>query len=378
METPENPFVVKGYISPNYFCNRNKEVKKIKSAFTNGRNCTLFSVRKMGKTGTISHLFHQNKADISAYVEIFSTQNLAQFANTLGKVVLPKIETQPRKLIRWVGHLFSGIRPSIQFDPVSGQPSLELGIRNEDQAFRSLEEIFNGIKNWGGSLWLALDEFQQITQYPEKGTEAHLRSILQFCPNVKAIFSGSQRQLLTGMFTDYGRPFYQSTDIMELRQLDKSEYLDFIRHHFEAGKRQFEPEVISDWLDRLHLHTYYVQLAMNRLYAAKPKKWKTRDFELFFHDLLLDRQPVYESIYQLLTHLQWRLLEAIALEGRVAKPSGKDWLMKYKLGSASSVQAALAAMEQREMVVPEESGYRLMDPFMEHWFKQVYSVNAIF
>jgi hypothetical protein len=52
--------------------------------------------------------------------------------------------------------------------------------------------------------------------------------------------------------------------------------------------------------------------------------------------------------------------------------------MKYKLGSASSVQAALAAMEQREMVVPEESGYRLMDPFMEHWFRQVYSVNAIF
>ena len=348
------------------------------SALQNGRNCTLFSIRKYGKTGTISHLFHQNSDKKSVYVDLLSTQNIAQMANAIGKAMLPQIETQPQKLLRWVGSIFSGIKPAITFDSVTGQPSVEMGITTESLAFKTLEEIFNWLRQWDGELWLALDEFQQISQYPEKGTEAHLRSLIQFCPNVHVIFSGSQRNLLLRMFTDYGRPFYQSTDLLELKTLEKSEYLAFIWRHFEAGKRQFEHEIIADWMDRLRIHTYYVQLAMNKLYAAKPKKWKPIDFERFFLQILEEQEVQYVTIRGLLTDLQWRVLEAMALEGNVEKTAGKDWLMKYKLGSASSIQAVITAMDDREMIVREENGYRLMDPMMEHWFKRRYSAGKIF
>ena len=378
MENIENPFLTKAYISPKYFCNRNLETSKLASALKNGRNCTLFSIRKYGKTGTISQLFWQNPDKNNAFVDIFSTQNVVQLANAIGKVVMPKLETHPQKLGRWIGTIFSSIKPSISFDSYTGQPSVELGIQTEAQAFKSLDELFRWIKNWGGELWLALDEFQQINQYPEKGTEAHLRSLIQFCPNVKVIFSGSQRNLLVNMFTDYGRPFYQSTDLMELKTLDKKEYLAFIQNHFENGKRQFEEEIMADWLDKLRIHTYYVQLAMNKLYAAKPRKWKRRDYDHFFYQILAEQEVQYVTIRNLLTDLQWRVLEAIALEGNVEKATGKDWLMRYKLGSASSMQAVIAAMEEREMIVREEKGFRLMDPMMEHWFKQIYSPGKYF
>lgn len=378
MEEIDNPFPTQAYVSPNYFCNRNKETNRLASALSNGRNCTLFSVRKYGKTGVVSHLFYQNLARKSTFVDLFSSQNIADMANAIGNAVLPRIETQPQKLLRWTKDMFSGLKPSLTFDSITGQPLVELGIRSEALAFKTLEEIFRWLKNWDGQLWLALDEFQQISHYPEKGTEAHLRSLLQFCPNVQVIFSGSQRQMLLSMFTDYGRPFYQSTDLLELKTIDKQEYLEFIGRHFETGKRQFEPEIISDWLDRLRTHTYYVQLAMNKLYAAKPKKWKPRDFELFFLQILEEQEVQYVTIRGLLTDLQWRVLEAIALEGDVAKTTGKDWLMKYKLGSASSIQAVISAMDQREMIVKEENGYRLMDPMMEHWFRRRYSVGRFF
>lgn len=375
MEEIENPFLTKGYISEYYFCNRKLETKKIANAFKNGRNCTMFSIRKYGKSGLISHHFNQNSDKTSAYIDLFATQNITQMVNAIGNVVLPQIESKPQKLLRWIGSMFSGIKPTISMDALTGQPSVELGIQTETMAFKTLDEIFKWLSQWDGELWLALDEFQQIQNYPEKGTEAHLRSVLQFCPNVKVIFSGSQRNMLLGMFTDYGRPFYQSTDLMELKAIDKEDYLPFIQHHFEEGKRQFEPDIISDWLDRLRTHTYYVQLAMNMLYNAKPKKWKPKDFEFFFRQILLEQEVQYVTIRNLLTHLQWRVLEAIALEGDVEKVTSKDWIMRHKLGSASSIQAVVKAMEDREMIAREDKGFRLMDPMMEHWFRQIYSVG---
>lgn len=375
MEDIQNPFLTKGYISEYYFCNRKVETNKIAKAFKNGRNCTMFSIRKYGKSGLISHLFNQNSDKNSAYIDLFATQNITQMVNAIGNVVLPQIESKPQKLLRWIGSMFSSIKPTISMDALTGQPSVELGIQTESMAFKTLDEIFKWLSHWDGELWLALDEFQQIGNYPEKGTEAHLRSVLQFCPNVKVIFSGSQRNMLLGMFTDYGRPFYQSTDLMELKAISKEDYLPFIQNHFEEGKRQFESEIISDWLDRLRTHTYYVQLAMNMLYDAKPKKWKPKDFELFFRQILLEQEVHYVTIRNLLTDLQWRVLEAIALEGDVDKVTSKDWIMRHKLGSASSIQAVVKAMEDREMIAREEKGFRLMDPMMEHWFRQIYSVG---
>ena len=52
-----NPFIIKGYKSPEYFCNRKTETKKIISAIENRRDITLISLRRMGKTGLIQHVF---------------------------------------------------------------------------------------------------------------------------------------------------------------------------------------------------------------------------------------------------------------------------------------------------------------------------------
>lgn len=52
----QNPFLLKGYISPEYFCDRDIETNKIISAVENGRDLTLISPRRMGKTGLILKL----------------------------------------------------------------------------------------------------------------------------------------------------------------------------------------------------------------------------------------------------------------------------------------------------------------------------------
>lgn len=48
---PTNPFLITGYQGPDYFCDREKETASLMSALKNGKNITLISPRRMGKTG---------------------------------------------------------------------------------------------------------------------------------------------------------------------------------------------------------------------------------------------------------------------------------------------------------------------------------------
>lgn len=94
---PINPFLVVGYQGPDYFCDREKETESLISALTNGRNITLISPRRMGKTGLIKNVFHyiqrENKSAACFYLDIFSTQNLQEFVALLGQTVLGKLDT---------------------------------------------------------------------------------------------------------------------------------------------------------------------------------------------------------------------------------------------------------------------------------------------
>jgi len=89
MSEPQNPFLVSGYHSPAYFCDREAESTKIISALSNDRNVSLISPRRMGKTGLIYHVFNrireQDKNIRCFYLDIFSTQNLHNFVRCLAK-----------------------------------------------------------------------------------------------------------------------------------------------------------------------------------------------------------------------------------------------------------------------------------------------------
>lgn len=48
---PNNPFLISGYYSPEFFCDREQETGTILDALHNGRNVALIAPRRMGKTG---------------------------------------------------------------------------------------------------------------------------------------------------------------------------------------------------------------------------------------------------------------------------------------------------------------------------------------
>ena len=63
-----NPFVTSGYVSSEYFCDREQETERLIREVTNGNNVALISTRRMGKTGLIQHCFHQPEIKDNHYV----------------------------------------------------------------------------------------------------------------------------------------------------------------------------------------------------------------------------------------------------------------------------------------------------------------------
>ena len=371
---PENPFLVSGYYSPEYFCNREKETGRVIQALANGRNITIFSIRRLGKTGLIEHVFNKLKSEKKKhlfYIDILSTTNLSSFINLFATTVLGKLESKPEKFIKKIGEIFTGIRPVISFDPSTGVPTLQINIQSTEEADKSLKNIFAYLKDSRKKIVIAIDEFQQITNYPEKNVEAVLRTNLQRAVGVKFIFSGSQKHILLSIFSQYGNPFYQSTEMMQLERIPDNEYCEFITSKFEKGRKKITSSTAVLILEICRLHTYYVQFLCNRLYGLKDSTITESLVRNTLESILKENEPVYINYRNLLTDYQWKVLTAIAIEGNAKLITSKDFISKHKLGTPSSVHSAVNSLLNKEMIYKEQNDYLIYDVFLERWLESM-------
>jgi uncharacterized protein len=367
----QNPFITYGYAGPKYFCNREEETRKLVEAVSNGRHVTLISWRRMGKTGLIQHAFRKLKKQNCVYLDILHTNNLTEFSALLGKAILTQLESPVAKTIQQLATVFRRLRPVITVDPHSGHPSFELNLQTATDTENSLEDLFAYLKKRKQNTVIAIDEFQQIANYPEKKTEALLRSYIQHLPNVQFIFSGSQKHILSEMFGQASRPFYQSTQFMFLNPIKADQYSLFIQHLFLQYKKKIAPPVTTEILDWCMQHTFYVQWLCHKTFLKTGKEARFDEVRIAQEEILSENEPYYLAYKNLLTDQQWNLLAAIGKENHVEQINKKEFLTRYGLG-ASSVQRSIKALTERELVIEEETGFRIYDVFLSRWIQRNY------
>lgn len=368
----ENPFVYKGYDGPAYFCDREKETENLISALKNGRNITLLSPRKIGKTGLIKHVFNRisstEKDAVCIYVDIFSTQNLHDFVQVLGAAIVDEALRREKSLMSKVLDAFKAWRPVVTVDVLTGMPSLSLNIDSTSDEY-TLKSIFDYLKSSKKKVYVAIDEFQQVAYYPEKGTEALLRSHVQFS-NAGFIFSGSRQHLMAEMFNSPQRPFYQSTEFMNLQPIPEDAYYEFASRFFEAKKGSLSQEVFHDIYQRFDGYTWYIQLMMNRLYEGNKRITELHQATDAIIAVLATLTPQYEMLMTFLTSNQVNLLKAIAKEGKVEQPQSNEFIKRNDLPGPSSVKAALDVLVDKELVYTQPDGYIIYDRLLNLWLQR--------
>jgi len=370
-----NPFITGGYLSPEYFCNRTTETKRILSAISSKRNITLISLRRMGKTGLLKHVKYQlenaKKPVAVIYTDLLPTMNGNEMLNSISSALYRVRKNEKNFLEKMLSFMVS-LRPRLTMDPLTGEPSIELKVESASGIKSGLEQILRLISEIKQQIVFILDEFQQIGKYPEKNIEAMLRSVIQSHPDVPFIFSGSSKHMLENMFMSPGKPFYQSSELLYLDRIGEDDYRIFIKEKFSQGNMAIDDLLINKVLSWSRHHTYYVQYVCNHLYGKGVKKIGEEQVNNVFHQIITDFEPQYINYRNLLPAHQYRLLKAIAAEDGVIQPTSGNFISRHDLTSPSSVSTSLKALAEKEMIVYDLDRWLVYDVFFSRWLEYHY------
>lgn len=367
----ENPFPVTTYLGVEYFCDREVETLRLISNIQNGNSTTIIALRRIGKTGLIHHVFTQLPPGWKGvYIDILETENLNQFLNLLATSIINAVPEKSSLGKRfWI--FLKSLRPVISYDALTGSPQASFDIKPKEVEM-NIHSIFQFLEIQEYKIVVAIDEFQQICRYPEKNTDAWLRTRIQQLKNVVFIFSGSQQHLMAELFTSPQRPFFRSTQIMRLEKLNSEVYRNFIISIFSRYKKTISIEIASQILDWANTHTFYVQQLCNRVFASTIKEVSTDSWKHQAHQLLNEQEPVFFTLRNMLTKPQWRLLMALAHERIVYQPTAKAFIDKYHLGTSATILRSLKTLLNYELIIKEfdadgTSYYNVYDVFLQRW-----------
>lgn len=375
----KNPFIVTGKIEPEYFCDRVNESNRLIKSISNGNNLVVISPRRMGKTGLIQ--FCYDKPEIAKeyytfFIDILHTSSLREFTYLLGRAIYDALLPRSQKMVSLFIQTIKSISGKFGFDPITNMPTFNLELGDIERPEYTLEEIFHYLAKADKPCIIAIDEFQQIAKYPEKNIEALLRTHIQKLSNSNFIFAGSERHLMQEMFTSSARPFYHSSDILELKAIPSEIYVPFVVKHFERRNKKISVENV-DWIYTLFKgHTYYIQRTFNEAFAdtMEGEECSKEIIASAIDNMINANDTIFREILSNISEKQKPLLYAIARDGEAERITSSEFIKKHSLASASSVQAAAKKLLERDIITQINKKYSVTDKLFAMWINRIYGV----
>ena len=371
-----NPFFIGRYAGEHFFCDREKDTETLVKHIVNGRNVALISPRRLGKSGLIHHTFNQEqikKRYTTIYVDIYATKSLTEFVKALSEAIVKAVKQDKS----WYEKLFAflkSLRVGFKIDPMSGEPSFQIGLGDIDRPENTLRELFEYMESSDKPCIMAIDEFQQIREYPETTTEAFIRTLVQQCVRSTFIFCGSKRHMMTDIFYSPSKPFFQSVISQSLHPIPMETYVRFAGKLFAERGKMLDDLVTETVYKMFDGCTWYIQMMMNEMFALTEKGMTcTMEYvDIAWENIIMAQEDRFLAMLCGLAPKQKQLLYAIASDGTVEGITSADFVKRHNLVSASSVQAALKPLLKNDIVTCEDGRYRIYDYFFADYLAKMY------
>ena len=374
----DNPFIIKAYESKELFCDREEELQLMLRNCVNQTDMTLISQRRMGKTGLILRLFDElqtTRPDIhTIYVDIFASRNIDDFIKLLAEATIKSF--QPKTTIgERLMTFIKSLRPQLSFDNITGEPQLQIAYQTAHEKEYTLRGLFDFLDSQGIPIIIAIDEFQQIRDYPEQNMEALLRTYIQQMHHLTFIFCGSKKHLMADIFANEKKPFYASTTFVSLTKINEEAYANFILRLFNERQRDITNEALQFILTWTRRHTYYTQQLCHTIYANGKHNVDLEEVKLACKQLMSQGETVYLQYRQMLTDKQWDYLIAIAKEESVHQITAASFLKRHKIGTPSVSRRLADALYEKGLLNAEQTlegtVYSVSDVFLSRWMERL-------
>jgi uncharacterized protein len=245
--------------------------------------------------------------------------------------------------------------------------------RTERDIARLAEEVFESparlARDRRRKVIVALDEFQAIAGFDGGSVEHALRAAVQHQRDVGYVFAGSEPSLMERMLGPK-RPFYKAGPVMRLDKIPADEFAAFIDARFARSKMNPEPGLGAAIVELAGNLPYDVQRLAHETWDEVRHQRKRRaaldDLHRALTRLLAEHHMMFEALWQRLTLAQRAVLRAVVIqEGRELHST--DVRVRHRLGGASTVQTALAALVRDDIVTRHGSRYAVVDSLLREW-----------
>lgn len=370
-----NPFVISGKIPADLFCDRVAEALSLTRRLQNQEHVVLLSPRRVGKTGLMDFCFAKPELSDNYYIiniDILHTTSLREFMFELGHAVFRQVASRSERMLKSFTQIVRSLSASFGYDAIQASPTLDLKLGDITNPDYSWDEICQFLEHAERPCIVAIDEFQQIVNYPEKNVEALLRSHIQRLSNACFIFAGSERRIMDEMFHSSARPFYNSTTTLLLEPIALDVYAEFVTHHFHEAAMLVDRAAIDYVYTTFEGVTFYVQRIFHDAFATM-QSGDTCTQELaakLIEDYTDSCDTRLREQLSYITEQQKELLYAISNAGVAERITSSAFVKRHKLKSASAVQSAEKKLLEYDLITKHERTYTIADPLLRLWLKR--------
>jgi uncharacterized protein len=376
VKSPTNPFRFGGLALDEAFADREAEVQELKFDVLNGQDVVIFAPRRYGKSSLVWRTMQQLVAEdvLVAYVNLMTAPTKEKLAEKLAATIYESIASAAERAREKALAPFRGLRisPTVTVDPEDGSYSFSFGVDHSPaDVDATLERLLELPAELGAGrqrkVALILDEFQEI-QSIDPGLPRLMRSVFERQPEVARVYLGSKRHLMERLFSDENEPFWRSAKKVELGLIDPDLFRGFIERRFLDTNKAADEEVVDQVLERTAGHPYATQELCYFLWDRTPFDGTATEPELdaALTAVLRSEYAHFAARWDEASSAQKLVLQALAEEP--GRPLSSGYRSRHELPSPSTVQAALEALVDRELVRRRAPGlYAISEPFLAEW-----------
>jgi hypothetical protein len=363
-----NPFRYGEVVVDKDFCPRPELLSSLREHIEAAHRVGVLGERRTGKTSLIFEAARRTPGLRMIYAQLWAVKSVADVADRLIK----GFSTAQSKggWIERVAGLLARLRPTLEYDPLTGAPSLSLAPGTVLPP-SGLHAVLDAVEKLASRnrLVVVLDEFQDIRGIPEgDNLLGEMRGRIQQQRTIPYILAGSIRHEMEKVFLLPDSPFFKALRIVEVADLPREAFQRFLEAHFRSGNRILDD---AAWADVFRLsvgNPSDTQQLCAALWdtSERGQRLSSGDVAKALRHIFATERKGFESLVKPLTLNQMRCLRALARVGG-EQPQSKQFLAAAGIALPASAKRSLTRLADIGIVYGADRHYKFFDPFFLQW-----------
>jgi len=368
-----NPFSFGTIVRGDFFYDRKEEGKRIVNTLTNGNNMVLFAPRRYGKTSLVFRVIEQleEKGYTCVYFDFLPVYSIESFVNLYINAIEKK-QNNLHRLVQIITNVVKNIRPKLTFDS-GGNPEFGIDLTEDTVSVQTLSEVLDlpeKLAQPGKKTIVIFDEFQEITKLSKFNFESLLRSKIQQQQSVNYLFLGSRTHLLSDMFNNKNRAFYNSASHLQLGTLPHEDTIAYLQTKFGLSGIIIEHSIARHLIEQSGNIPYYIQLLAAEIWQymiTSQTQVTTGIIETCAKQIVELKQDYYYELFDRQSVMQKQLL--IALVQSSNNIFSSLYTKRFRLSAASTTQKSVMVLMDSGIIDKTDSSYFISDPFFKRFLQ---------